>query len=73
MTYDFHGSWDDYTGENSPLYRFPTDTGTNAYLNVVSPYRDTNVDTNADHVEIQAQNKHEFSKCFTLTMVLLNH
>ncbi|XP_073907121.1 acidic mammalian chitinase [Castor canadensis] len=34
MTYDFHGSWDDYTGENSPLYRFPTDTGTNAYLNV---------------------------------------
>nr|XP_048299352.1 acidic mammalian chitinase-like [Myodes glareolus] len=34
MTYDFHGSWDGYTGENSPLYKYPTDTGSNAYLNV---------------------------------------
>lgn len=34
MTYDFHGSWEGYTGENSPLYKFPTDTGSNAYLNV---------------------------------------
>ncbi|KAM5294631.1 acidic mammalian chitinase-like [Glossophaga mutica] len=34
MTYDLHGSWESYTGENSPLYRYPTDTGSNAYLNV---------------------------------------
>uniref|UniRef100_A0A2K5I390 Acidic mammalian chitinase n=1 Tax=Colobus angolensis palliatus TaxID=336983 RepID=A0A2K5I390_COLAP len=32
--YDFHGSWEGYTGENSPLYKYPTDTGSNAYLNV---------------------------------------
>ncbi|XP_074046424.1 acidic mammalian chitinase-like [Macrotis lagotis] len=34
MTYDFHGSWESYTGENSPLYKNPQDTGSNAYLNV---------------------------------------
>uniref|UniRef100_A0A4X2KIT6 GH18 domain-containing protein n=1 Tax=Vombatus ursinus TaxID=29139 RepID=A0A4X2KIT6_VOMUR len=34
MTYDFHGSWEVYTGENSPLYKNPSDTGGNAYLNV---------------------------------------
>ncbi|KAF6074198.1 chitinase acidic [Phyllostomus discolor] len=34
MTYDLHGSWESYTGENSPLYKYPTDTGSNAYLNV---------------------------------------
>ncbi|MCQ7842149.1 glycosyl hydrolase family 18 protein, partial [Salmonella enterica] len=34
MTYDLHGSWDGYTGENSPLYKLPTETGNNAYLNV---------------------------------------
>lgn len=34
MTYDLHGSWDGYTGENSPLYKLPTETGSNAYLNV---------------------------------------
>ncbi|XP_057595590.1 acidic mammalian chitinase isoform X2 [Hippopotamus amphibius kiboko] len=34
MTYDFHGPWEGYTGENSPLYKHPTDTGSNAYLNV---------------------------------------
>lgn len=37
MTYDLHGSWDGYTGENSPLYKLPTETGSNAYLNVVRP------------------------------------
>ncbi|XP_076430887.1 acidic mammalian chitinase-like isoform X3 [Peromyscus maniculatus bairdii] len=34
MTYDLHGSWDGYTGENSPLYSYPSETGSNAYLNV---------------------------------------
>lgn len=36
MTYDLHGSWEGYTAENSPLYKYPTDKGSNAYLNVVS-------------------------------------
>nr|XP_005308335.1 acidic mammalian chitinase [Chrysemys picta bellii] len=34
MTYDFHGSWEGYTGENSPLYKGPADTGSNVYFNV---------------------------------------
>ncbi|OXB54856.1 hypothetical protein ASZ78_000295 [Callipepla squamata] len=34
MTYDFHGSWDGQTGENSPLYKGPADTGDLIYFNV---------------------------------------
>ncbi|KAM7318116.1 hypothetical protein ACRRTK_022853 [Alexandromys fortis] len=34
MTYDLNGSWDGFTGENSSLYKYSTDTGSNAYLNV---------------------------------------
>ncbi|XP_040278137.1 acidic mammalian chitinase-like [Bufo bufo] len=34
MTYDLHGSWEGYTGENSPLYSNPSATGANSYLNV---------------------------------------
>ncbi|GAB5575365.1 chitotriosidase-1 isoform X3 [Prionailurus iriomotensis] len=34
MTYDLPGSWEGYTAENSPLYKYPTDKGSNAYLNV---------------------------------------
>ncbi|XP_075766180.1 acidic mammalian chitinase-like [Pelodiscus sinensis] len=34
MTYDFHGSWEGYTGENSPLNQGPADTGSNIYFNV---------------------------------------
>ncbi|XP_009886537.1 PREDICTED: acidic mammalian chitinase-like isoform X1 [Charadrius vociferus] len=34
MTYDFHGSWDRNTGENSPLYKGPADTGDYVYFNV---------------------------------------
>uniref|UniRef100_A0A8C8SGM1 Acidic mammalian chitinase n=1 Tax=Pelusios castaneus TaxID=367368 RepID=A0A8C8SGM1_9SAUR len=34
MTYDFHGSWEGYTGENSPLFQGPADTGSNIYFNV---------------------------------------
>ncbi|NWW43423.1 CHIA chitinase, partial [Pedionomus torquatus] len=34
MTYDFHGSWDTSTGENSPLYKGPADTGDYIYFNV---------------------------------------
>jgi chitinase len=26
MTYDLHGSWDNVTGENAPLYAGPADT-----------------------------------------------
>ncbi|KAK2106825.1 hypothetical protein P7K49_016339 [Saguinus oedipus] len=52
MTYDLHGSWEGYTGENSPLYKYPTDTGSNAYLNVMQVLtRDDDV----NHIEIQAQ------------------
>ncbi|KAF6292640.1 chitinase acidic [Rhinolophus ferrumequinum] len=38
MTYDLHGSWEGYTGENSLLYKYPTDTGSNAYLNVICTF-----------------------------------
>ncbi|XP_074706219.1 acidic mammalian chitinase-like [Strix aluco] len=34
MTYDFHGSWDRTTGENSPLFKGPSDTGDYIYFNV---------------------------------------
>ncbi|XP_036386816.1 acidic mammalian chitinase-like [Megalops cyprinoides] len=34
MTYDFHGSWEHNTGENSPLYRGPADQGDLIYFNV---------------------------------------
>ncbi|KAM9369467.1 acidic mammalian chitinase isoform 3-T3 [Phaethornis superciliosus] len=34
MTYDFHGSWDGRTGENSPLYTGPADSGDLIYFNV---------------------------------------
>ncbi|XP_074833408.1 acidic mammalian chitinase-like [Carettochelys insculpta] len=34
MTYDFHVSSEGYTGENSPLYQGPADTGSNIYFNV---------------------------------------
>lgn len=36
MTYDFHGSWEQQTGENSPLYSGPADQGSYIYFNVVS-------------------------------------
>ncbi|NXA53701.1 CHIA chitinase, partial [Nothocercus julius] len=34
MTYDFYGSWDGQTGENSPLYKGSADTGSYIYFNV---------------------------------------
>ncbi|KAF4093679.1 hypothetical protein AMELA_G00004690 [Ameiurus melas] len=34
MTYDFHGSWEQQTGENSPLYSGPADQGSYIYFNV---------------------------------------
>ncbi|XP_061869609.1 acidic mammalian chitinase [Colius striatus] len=34
MTYDFHGSWDGHTGENSPLYLGPADTPDFTYFNI---------------------------------------
>lgn len=36
MTYDFHGSWEHNVGENSPLYKGPSDQGSMIYFNVVS-------------------------------------
>ncbi|XP_023649369.1 acidic mammalian chitinase-like isoform X2 [Paramormyrops kingsleyae] len=34
MTYDYHGSWDPFTGECSPLYRDSFDSGSYIYFNV---------------------------------------
>lgn len=36
MTYDFHGLWEHNVGENSPLYKGPSDQGSMIYYNVVS-------------------------------------
>lgn len=35
MTYDFHGTWEKFTGHNSPLYRGSQDTGDLIYFNTV--------------------------------------
>lgn len=35
MTYDFHGSWEQVTGHNSPLYKRAQETGEMVYLNTV--------------------------------------
>lgn len=34
MSYDYHGSWETYTGENAPLYQRPEETGDNVLLNL---------------------------------------
>uniref|UniRef100_A0A8C4RSD6 Acidic mammalian chitinase n=1 Tax=Erpetoichthys calabaricus TaxID=27687 RepID=A0A8C4RSD6_ERPCA len=34
MTYDMHGSWEPFTGENSPLFRGPADQGGDIYFNI---------------------------------------
>ncbi|KAL3875564.1 hypothetical protein ACJMK2_033505 [Sinanodonta woodiana] len=34
MTYDLHGSWEDHTGHNSPLFPHAMETGDGRYLNL---------------------------------------
>uniref|UniRef100_A0A4W5LYV1 GH18 domain-containing protein n=1 Tax=Hucho hucho TaxID=62062 RepID=A0A4W5LYV1_9TELE len=58
MTYDFHGTWEQFTGHNSPLYRGAHDKGDLIFFNTVrkdytqtdrmfsSVYNDTFVVTN---------------------------
>lgn len=36
MTYDLRGSWEGFTGEDSPLFAGPEDQGGYIYFNVVS-------------------------------------
>lgn len=36
MTYDLRGSWEGFTGENSPLFAGPNDHGDYRFFNVVS-------------------------------------
>uniref|UniRef100_A0A8C7Y6Z0 GH18 domain-containing protein n=1 Tax=Oryzias sinensis TaxID=183150 RepID=A0A8C7Y6Z0_9TELE len=36
MTYDFHGSWEPFTGHNSPLYGSPVDSGSQIQYNINS-------------------------------------
>ena len=36
MTYDLRGSWDGFTGEDSPLFSGPNDKGDNKYFSMVS-------------------------------------
>ncbi|KAI5612443.1 hypothetical protein C0J50_1111 [Silurus asotus] len=33
ITYDFHGSWESFTGHNSPLYQWSQDTGEQIFFN----------------------------------------
>ncbi|KAK6171602.1 hypothetical protein SNE40_019753 [Patella caerulea] len=34
MTYDLHGSWEDHTGHNAPMYSRSGETGNSSYLNL---------------------------------------
>ncbi|XP_034356560.1 chitinase-like protein 4 [Arvicanthis niloticus] len=48
MTYNLHDSQNGYTGENSPLYKSPTDSGKNAYLNmdsIITYWKENGADT----------------------------
>ena len=36
MSYDLHGSWDNFTGINAPLYPRDDEEGDERYYNVVS-------------------------------------
>lgn len=41
MTYDLRGSWEGFTGENSPLFAGPGDQGDYKFFNVVSDETDS--------------------------------
>ena len=58
MAYDLHGSWENITGHNSPLYAHSGETGDQRYLNMVS-----NLSTRQHGIKRLAYAKHISNNC----------